>query len=304
MYKEIVVITKSVASDAVADIMWELGANGVKVMDPKDLDFVLHSDTCWDYVDDNLLNLPDDVKVSFFVEEEEVLTKLEHLKSALVELENKYGKMDIAVEDVPDVDWGEDWKKFYKPIKVGNYNVIAEWLDDVNDGITIKINPSNAFGTGEHSSTRLCLTLMSNTDFKAKSVIDVGAGSGILGIAAAKSGAKSINMCDIDKETLKCAEENSLLNEVYDKVILTAGGIEAIPQFKADILLCNLTADILNKILVNLTRYIKENGIVICSGILDTRAEEIIDNFKTKSFKLIERVDEGEWVGLKFIYGA
>ena len=98
MYKEIVVITKSVASDAVADIMWELGANGVKVMDPKDLDFVLHSDTCWDYVDDNLLNLPDDVKVSFFVEEEEVLTKLEHLKSALVELENKYGKMDIAVE--------------------------------------------------------------------------------------------------------------------------------------------------------------------------------------------------------------
>ena len=304
MYKEIVVITKSVASDAVADIMWELGANGVKVMDPKDLDFVLHSDTCWDYVDDNLLNLPDDVKVSFFVEEEEVLTKLEQLKSALVELENKYGKMDIAVEDVPDVDWGEDWKKFYKPIKVGNYNVIAEWLDDVNDGITIKINPSNAFGTGEHSSTRLCLTLMSNTDFKSKSVIDVGAGSGILGIAAAKSGAKSINMCDIDKETLKCAEENSLLNEVYDKVILTAGGIEAIPQFKADILLCNLTADILNKILVNLTRYIKENGIVICSGILDTRAEEIIDNFKTKSFKLIERVDEGEWVGLKFIYGA
>lgn len=304
MYKEIVVITKSVASDAVADIMWELGANGVKVMDPKDLDFVLHGETCWDYVDDNLLNLPDDVKVSFFVEEEEVLTKLEHLKSALVELENKYGKMDIAVEDVPDVDWGEDWKKFYKPIKVGNYNVIAEWLDDVNDGITIKINPSNAFGTGEHSSTRLCLTLMSNTDFKSKSVIDVGAGSGILGIAAAKSGAKSINMCDIDKETLKCAEENSLLNEVYDKVILTAGGIEAIPQFKADILLCNLTADILNKILVNLTRYIKENGIVICSGILDTRAEEIIDNFKTKSFKLIERVDEGEWVGLKFIYGA
>lgn len=304
MYKEIVVITKSVASDAVADIMWELGANGVKVMDPKDLDFVLHSDTCWDYVDDNLLNLPDDVKVSFFVEEEEVLIKLEQLKSALVELENKYGKMDIAVEDVPDVDWGEDWKKFYKPIKVGNYNVIAEWLDDVNDGITIKINPSNAFGTGEHSSTRLCLTLMSNTDFKAKSVIDVGAGSGILGIAAAKSGANSINMCDIDKETLKCAEENSLLNEVYDKVILTAGGIEAIPQFKADILLCNLTADILNKILVNLTRYIKENGIVICSGILDTRAEEIIDNFKTKSFKLIERVDEGEWVGLKFIYGA
>ncbi len=304
MYKEIVVITKSAASDAVAYIMWELGANGVKVMDPKDLDFVLHSDTCWDYVDDNLLNLPDDVKVSFFVEEEEVLTKLEQLKSALVELENKYGKMDIAVEDVPDVDWGEDWKKFYKPIKVGNYNVIAEWLDDVNDGITIKVNPSNAFGTGEHSSTRLCLTLMSNTDFKSKSVIDVGAGSGILGIAAAKSGAKSINMCDIDKETLKCAEENSLLNEVYDKVILTAGGIEAIPQFKADILLCNLTADILNKILVNLTRYIKENGIVICSGILDTRAEEIIDNFKTKSFKLIERVDEGEWVGLKFIYGA
>ena len=84
MYKEIIVITNSVASDSVSDIMWELGANGVKVLDPNDLDFVLHSDTCWDYVDDNLLKLSDEVKVSFFVEENDVESIVAQLKNALI----------------------------------------------------------------------------------------------------------------------------------------------------------------------------------------------------------------------------
>lgn len=304
MYKEIIVVTTSVASDAVSDVMWELGATGVKVLDPKDLDFILHSDTCWDYVDDNLLQLPDEVKVSFFVEESELNENLDSLKIALEQLENKYGKMQIIVEDVPEVDWEEDWKKFYKPVKAGKYNVVAEWLEVPEEGISIRINPSKAFGTGEHSSTRLCLTLMSNTDLKGKKVIDVGAGSGILGIGAAKSGALSVDMCDIDVETLECAKENSILNDVLSKVRFTAGGIDAIEEFKADVLLCNLTADILNKIVFDLTRYVKLGGIVICSGILDVRADELIQVFKTYSFKLLERVDEGEWVGVKFIYGT
>ena len=304
MFKEIIVLTTSVASDAVADVMWDIGATGVKVIDPSDLDFVLHSDTCWDYVDDNLLQLPDEVKVSFFVEDLELDEKLEALKNALIPLNEKYGDMEIKVEDVPDVDWEEDWKKFYKPVKAGKYNVIAEWLEEPNEGITIKINPSKAFGTGEHSSTRLCLSLMSNTDFNGKRVIDVGAGSGILGIAAVKSGASLVDMCDIDKETLECAEENSILNDVYDKVRLTAGGITAIPVYNADVLLCNLTADILNLIVLDLTGYIKVGGTLICSGILDVRAEELISIFKTYSFKMVERVDEGEWVGVKFIYGT
>lgn len=145
---------------------------------------------------------------------------------------------------------------------------------------------------------------MSNTDLKGKNVIDVGAGSGILGIGAAKSGALSVDMCDIDVETLECAKENSILNDVLSKVRFTAGGIDAIEEFKADVLLCNLTADILNKIVFDLTRYVKLGGIVICSGILDVRADELIQVFKTYSFKLLERVDEGEWVGVKFIYGT
>ena len=304
MYKEIIVITNTFASDAVAELMWELGASGVKVLDPNDLDFVLHSDTCWDYVDDNLLKTSDETKVSFFVDESEVEEKLIQLKTALLPLEKKYGKMSIVVEDVPEVDWEEDWKKFYKPVQAGKYTVMAEWLEEDCDGIIIKINPSKAFGTGEHSSTRLCLTLMSDVDFNGKHVIDVGAGSGILGIGAAKSGATCVDMCDIDVETLECAKENSELNGVLDKVRLTAGGVTAIEKCQADLLLCNLTADILNNIVGDLALYVKKGGTIICSGILDVRATELIDNFKTYSFNLVERVDEGEWVGVKFTYGT
>lgn len=303
MFKEIIVITNSHASDDVADIMWSLGANGVKVMDPNDLDFILHSDTCWDYVEDNLLNQSQEVKVSFFVEDYELEEKIEELKLSLKSLEKKYGDMTIQIEDVPDVNWEEDWKKFYKPISAGKYTIMAEWIEEDVEGIVIMINPSKAFGTGEHASTRLCLTLMSDLDFSNLHVIDVGAGSGILGIGAAKSGAKLVDMCDIDKETLECAQENAVLNGVEDKIVLTAGGIDSITPVKADVLLCNLTADILNRIVEDLSHYIKNKGIVVCSGILDTRVDELIKVFREHNFVLTDKIDEGEWVGVKFVYG-
>ena len=306
MYKEIIVVTTSAASDSIADVMWSLGATGVKVLDPKDLDFVLNSDTCWDYVEDNLLKQPDVVKVSYFVEDSELDEQISMLKEAIAPYEKKYGDMQVLVEDVPEVDWEEEWKNFYKPLTAGKYTILAEWLDDegYEDTTIIKINPSKAFGTGEHASTRLCLTLMSGIDFSGKTVIDVGAGSGILGIGAAKSGAVKVDMCDIDVETLQCAEENSDLNGVKDKVALTAGGVDAIPGKKVDVILANLTADILEKIVNDVAKYAKEGTIMISSGILDTRVDDLLNIYQAHGFKLLSRIDEGEWVGVKFIYGT
>ena len=306
MYKEIIVVTTSAASDSIADVMWSLGATGVKVLDPKDLDFVLNSDTCWDYVEDNLLKQPDVVKVSYFVEDIELDEQISMLKEAIAPYEKKYGDMQILVEDVPEVDWEEEWKNFYKPLTAGKYTILAEWLDDegYEDTTIIKINPSKAFGTGEHASTRLCLTLMSGIDFSGKTVIDVGAGSGILGIGAAKSGAVKVDMCDIDVETLQCAEENSDLNGVKDKVALTAGGVDAIPGKKVDVILANLTADILEKIVNDVAKYAKEGTIMISSGILDTRVDDLLNIYQAHGFKLLSRIDEGEWVGVKFVYGT
>ena len=306
MYKEIIVVTTSAASDSIADVMWSLGATGVKVLDPKDLDFVLNSDTCWDYVEDNLLKQPDVVKVSYFVEDSELDEQISMLKEAIAPYEKKYGNMQVLVEDVPEVDWEEEWKNFYKPLTAGKYTILAEWLDDegYEDTTIIKINPSKAFGTGEHASTRLCLTLMSDIDFSGKTVIDVGAGSGILGIGAAKSGAIKVDMCDIDVETLQCAEENSDLNGVKDKVALTAGGVDAIPGKKVDVILANLTADILEKIVNDVAKYAKEGTIMISSGILDTRVDDLLNIYQAHGFKLLSRIDEGEWVGVKFVYGT
>ena len=306
MYKEIIVVTTSAASDSIADVMWSLGATGVKVLDPKDLDFVLNSDTCWDYVEDNLLKQPDVVKVSYFVEDIELDEQISMLKEAIAPYEKKYGDMQVLVEDVPEVDWEEEWKNFYKPLTAGKYTILAEWLDDegYEDTTIIKINPSKAFGTGEHASTRLCLTLMSGIDFSGKTVIDVGAGSGILGIGAAKSGAVKVDMCDIDVETLQCAEENSDLNGVKDKVALTAGGVDAIPGKKVDVILANLTADILEKIVNDVAKYAKEGTIMISSGILDTRVDDLLNIYQAHGFKLLSRIDEGEWVGVKFVYGT
>ncbi len=304
MQKEIIVSVPSKLADEVADVMWSIGASGVKILDPNDLDYILHSDTCWDYVDDNLLTKSNVAKVSFFVDSEELDDSITQLKTYLAPLQDKHGYFQIDVVDVPEVNWEEEWKKFYQPISAGKYTVMAEWLQDEVDGVVVRINPSKAFGTGEHASTRLCLQLMSKVNFEGKRVIDVGAGSGILGIAAAKSGANVVDMCDIDVETLECAKENSILNNVELQVKIVAGGVTAVPPVKADVLLCNLTADILNKIVDDLTRYAKDGATLICSGILDTRIDELVENFALRKFYVQERIDEGEWVGVKFTYGS
>lgn len=304
MYKKITVTTTTKGSDAVADAFWSIGVDGVEILDPQDLQDVLHGETCWDYVDEGLLDTSKPVTVSSFVEESELSAKLAELGKLLRAIEPFSGAYDPIVTDVEDVDWENDWKKYYKPITAGKYTVMPDWLmlEHGNADDIVYINPLMAFGTGEHESTRLCLRLMSQSDFNGKIVADVGTGSGILGIAAKKSGAKSVFMCDIDKDALKCASDNAEFNGVGD-VEIVCGGAEVCER-KNDIVLANLTADILEKIVDAISKITVEGGTLICSGILDTREEDLVACYSAHGYKVVERIAEGEWVGIKFTYGA
>ena len=210
-YKHITVITDHLNADLVAEAMFDAGAEGVDILDRQDFLDLLKSDVIWDYVDDEVLSRGEDVKVSCVVgeEDESFLPALQERLGEMAQRGVKYGEILVSVID--EADWANEWKKYYKPIVTPAVTVVPTWIRYVpREGETVmKLDPGMAFGTGEHATTRMCLDM---ADAKGKSVIDVGCGSGILGIAAAVTGAKSVYMCDIDAQAVEAARANAALN--------------------------------------------------------------------------------------------
>lgn len=300
---EIIVNTTSEGTEIIADAFFSIGCvGGVKIIDKKDITDVLNSQILWDYVDEKLLKQSEIAKVSGYVSEEELKQKKEELINYLEAMNYPYGEINVSIVD--DESWYDSWKKYYSPIEIGNYVIVPKWINYKNEKNLIKIliDPGMAFGTGEHESTKMCLDLMSNVDFNDKDVIDVGTGSGILGVGAMLSNAKSCYMCDIDSVAVKAAQENALLNNIEDKVVIELADLLTKDDKKADIVLANLTAGILQRLSLDLPNYINKGGILICSGIIHERKQEVIDAFLKQGFTLVESKVLGEWNGLKFVF--
>lgn len=300
--KEIMVITDTEGAELVSDAFFIIGCNGVKIDDKNDIKQLTNDkdNLYWDYIEENLLCTEDDksVKVSGFVSQELLEEKLEELKSVL----NDYGlSVKISVADC-DIDWYQNWKKYYKPLEAGRYIIIPEWQKGQvrSEKIKIYINPGMAFGTGEHQSTRLCLKLMSELDFTGKRALDIGCGSGILGIAAIKSNARSCHMCDIDSVAVEAAKQNALINGVQDCVIIeNADWTKNNADIKADIILANLTADILINISQAVAdKHIAEGGYLICSGIIKGKSKQVKECFEPKGFIIEKNLEEEGWSAL------
>lgn len=298
---EITVNTTSEGTELIADAFFSIGClGGVKIIDKKDIIDILNSNLMWDYIDEDIFQKADIAKVSGFVSEDEFRAKFEEFKKFV---ENKnYPIGEITVNEVDDDSWYDSWKKYYSPIDIGRYTIVPEWIDypKQDNRIKILIDPGMAFGTGEHESTKMCLKLMSEIDFSDKDVIDVGTGSGILGVAAILSGAKSAYLCDIDSVAVKAAEENAKLNGVHDVAEIELADLLTKQNKKGDLILANLTAGILIRLSSDLINHIKDNGILICSGIIHERKQDVIDSFIKHGFKLEKELIMGEWDALQF----
>lgn len=299
---EITVNTDSEGTELIADAFFSIGcAGGVKITDVNDvLDIIAHN-KMWDYVDENLLKADKSAKVSGFVSLDEKDGKIKELKEYLVGEGVPFGEINTSVID--DESWVDTWKKYYRPIEAGRYDIVPKWINHNSSPEKIKIlmDPGMAFGTGEHESTKMCLMLMSGIDFNDKAVIDVGTGSGILGIAAIKSGAKSCYMCDIDSVAVKAAKENAELNGVLPDAVIELADL-LVGDRKADAVLANLTAGILIRLSEGLSAHMNKGGVLICSGIIHERKKEVIDAFESAGFVLSEALSLGEWDGLKFLW--
>lgn len=293
-FQHITVKTTHDYADLVASAMFDAGAEGVEILDSEDLRELLRSDTLWDYVDENLLVADPVVRVSAVtaIGNAGFSALLADELDALAERGAYIGEVESRVID--DEDWANEWKKYFKPIVTDSVTVVPTWIAySPREGEKLlRLDPGMAFGTGEHATTRMCLELMRAA---GRSVIDVGCGSGILGIAAAITGAKSVYMCDIDPQAVKAARNNAELNGVVCEI--EQADLLATSR-KAELILANLTADLLIRMAPSVREHLEEGGKLVVSGIIAERLDEVKDAFSRLGYKVEKEAAEGDWRAL------
>lgn len=294
-YKTITVFTNHNDADLISSAMFDAGAGGVSILDKQDFLDLVKSDVIWDYVDESVLEQSEVVKVSTMCEPTDT-DFLVNLQANLEEMKKngvQFG--EILIDDIDAADYENEWKKYYNPIKTKHITIVPTWIDyKASKGEKImRLDPGMAFGTGSHATTRMCLELM---DVNGKDVIDVGCGSGILGIAAKICGAKSVYMCDIDEQAVEFARQNASLNHV-DAVIERADLLEGDRQ--ADFIFANITADILMRFSKSIGKHLRKGGIIVLSGIIDTREAEVVQCYRDAGYEIIERQSIDDWRAFK-----
>lgn len=302
---EIKINTTTEAVEAITNILFENGAQGAMIEDPKDFKFQKTHDYDWDYVDEDMLKHEDDsVYIKTYISEErDILSFIENIKLRINELTSfglDIGKGSIETDKVKEDDWAHNWMKYYKPTKIGKNIVIKpEWEDyeaDEND-IILEMNPGMAFGTGNHETTSMCISNLEKYVKKDFTVYDIGCGSGILGITAAKLGAKQVLAIDIDAMAVKVAKENIEKNNVGDIVTAIVGNLadEIDKNKKADIIVANIIADIIIFLAKDVKTYLKNDGIFISSGIIHAKIDEVVQSLEKAGFEILEVEKKGEW---------
>ncbi len=299
-YLSITVNTSSKDADLVASAMFDVGAGGVSIIDSNDFAELIKSDVIWDYVDESVLKQSEVVKVGTVTDlDDDVFVT--RLKERLEEMREaggvRYGEIQASVID--GADYENEWKKYYRPIKTKNITVVPTWIKyQPEQGEKVMLlDPGMAFGTGSHATTRMCLELM---DACGKDVIDVGCGSGILGIAAALTGAKSVYMCDIDPLAVDFAKQNAKQNGV-DAVIELSDLISG--DRSADLVIANITADILARLAGDLKKHVNKGGSILLSGIIDERAEWIKACYESAGFRFTDGLKQDGWQAMVFKIG-
>ena len=204
---------------------------------------------------------------------------------------------EIELLDCAEEDWRNNWKKYFNPIEVGkNLLIRPSWRDDYDakGRVVLNIDPGLAFGTGGHETTRLCLEMCEKYMKKGDSVLDVGCGSGILGIATLLLGAEKAVGVDIDETAVRTAKENAEINGVGDRLTAICGSFTEKVEGKYDIVLANIVADAIMFLSKGISDFMKDDAVYIMSGIIDTRSEEVKASV-SEYFDIIEEHIENGW---------
>lgn len=264
----------------------------------------------WDYVESEVFD-EKETFIIFYLEEKQSEV-LENIKAKILNIknadksgafgkQNTLGTLDITVEIIPDTDWINSYKEHFKSvILTDSLRVQPTWEESNKEDFlhTVYLDPGMAFGTGTHETTSLCAEFLEYANCMDKKILDIGTGSGILAIAAAKLGAEKVLAIDIDPVAVDVARENTVLNKCDDKVEVIEGDLTKGIEFKGDIVVANLIAEIIVVLAKSVSKYMERDGLFISSGILTEKKNMVIEALEKEDFKIQDIKEKGEWCSI------
>lgn len=297
-YIEVTVNTPGAEIDARCQEMADMGAGGFVIENEEDFkDFLEQNHQYWDYVDDELENQFAGVSriKCYLTDDEDGLAVLRRINAAYD---------DVTTSYVEDSDWENNWREYYKPIEVGEKLVVVpEWEEAPQDGrLPLRLDPGLIFGTGSHATTRMCLAALEEFSKPGVRVLDLGCGSGILGIGALILGCDSCLGVDIDPKAPDVVMSNAALNGIgADKMTAWAGDIIADSSLRARIgggyqlVLANIVADVIIPLSAVVCQFMAPGAVFICSGIIEHRWPETEAALISNGFEILDHKSEEEW---------
>ena len=306
---ELHIDTTHAGLDTVVAMLSALDIDGVIIDDETDFqDFLETNHEYWDYVDEDLeKSMQGKSRITFYLEaNDDGFAKMGEVRIALQKLKEErkdLGTLLMTMEQLQDEDWENNWKQYYKPMEIGErLLVIPQWeTAEAGDRVPLILDPGLTFGTGSHATTRLCLTALEKVVKEGDRVLDLGCGSGILSIAALCLGAKEATAVDIDDKCLTVAYDNAALNGIgKDTYTVKVGNVITDEAMRSQlgggyqIVLANIVADVIIALAPMVRSMMAEGGVFLCSGIIDTRAEEVAEKLREAGLELVEsRTSEG-----------
>ena len=300
---EITISTNTEGADIVSEALLRQGAVGTQIIDRADVPDPSKPNGFWELIDPKMIDeMPEDVQVKAWFESVEALRGLENCLKALPQLTGMdLGTLAVSQQGVQEQDWSECWKQYYKPFRAGQHLVIKpswESWDAAPGDLIIELDPGMAFGTGTHETTAMCVEMIEK-HYHGGKVLDVGTGSGILAIAAARLGADSVLGVDIDPMAVRVAQENVEKNGLAKEIDIRQGDLVAgLDNVRCEFAVANILADVIALLAAPLKAHLTENATFVCSGILKEREQDVVDVLTKNGYQLFDRMQKGDWVAL------
>jgi ribosomal protein L11 methyltransferase len=303
-WEEVSITTTECMLDAVTNIFYEIGAGGVVIEDPRVVSRYLQNDV-WDYYElpKELLQAENVVIKGYLPVNEKLTESLEELQNKLKNLENYFEDYsgEISTNQICEEDWENAWKAYYKPHKIGKRIIIVPSWEDykIEEGeLPIYLDPGMAFGTGTHPTTELCILALEDYLQENDSVYDIGTGSGILAISAAKMGAGSITALDIDDLAVKIAVKNIKNNNVEKIIKAEKGNLLNGKTVPANVITANIIADVIIELIQQAYKLLLPNGKFICSGIISERKNDVKERLIRAGFDILRLFESSGWTAI------
>ena len=290
-------VAKSDADNAEA-VATMIAEGGIYIEDYSDIEQQVAEIAHVDLIEQELLDKPRD-RVIIHMYLEPGASPVETLALISARMEAAGIAYTVETEGVEQEDWQNGWRKYYHPLEIGKrLAVVPSWQEYDTDRVKLVLDPGLAFGTGGHETTSLCMEALDERVQGGERVLDIGTGSGILAIAAARLGAREVLAIDIDPAAVKVARENIVLNHVEDRVRAVEGDLCKSEAMPCDLAVANIVADAIRMLAAPLTRHLAKGGLLICSGIIREREQDVLDAALAAGYVVADRLEKGEWVAL------